>query len=61
MDTAKNVEVKAQILSQEEFDRKLAIARSLTGTNGSTVKQHDVFFNSKNGMLKLRYIEVSFY
>ena len=55
---AKNVEVKAQILSQEEYDRKLTIARSLTGTMGETLKQHDVFFNSQNGMLKLRYIEV---
>nr|XP_019533946.2 uncharacterized protein LOC109405348 [Aedes albopictus] len=54
---SRNIEIKAQIAGPEAFQRKVEIARQLTGTDGEIIKQHDVFFNAERGRLKLRYLE----
>jgi adenylate cyclase class IV len=56
---ARNVEIKAKIDNKEEFERKLLIAKELSGSDGTLIIQHDVFFNSANGRLKLRYLKVN--
>ncbi|XP_023167713.1 uncharacterized protein LOC111597316 [Drosophila hydei] len=55
----RNVEIKARIPGgPSEFERRLAIARQLTNSDGELIIQRDVFFNSpKGGRLKLRYLE----
>lgn len=55
---ARNIEIKARISSEEEFERRIAIAKELTGTDGQTIPQRDVFFNATNGRLKLRFLQV---
>lgn len=56
--TVRNVEIKAQLADKQAFQRRLEIARKLSGSNGEIIKQRDVFFNSLKGRLKLRYLEV---
>ncbi|EDW62761.2 uncharacterized protein [Drosophila virilis] len=55
----RNVEIKARIPGgTAEFERRLGIARQLSGAAGELIVQRDVFFNSpKGGRLKLRYLE----
>jgi len=55
----RNVEIKARIPGGvEEFQRRLDVAKKLTGTGGELIVQRDVFFNSpQGGRLKLRYLE----
>jgi adenylate cyclase class IV len=55
---SRNIEIKAQIASAEEFQKKLAIAKELSGSDATLIVQHDVFFNSAEGRLKLRYLKV---
>ncbi|XP_055618150.1 uncharacterized protein LOC129763277 [Toxorhynchites rutilus septentrionalis] len=58
-DTAsvRNVEIKARLGDKKAFQRRIQIARKLTGSDGEIIKQRDVFFNSLKGRLKLRYLE----
>lgn len=53
-----NIEIKARIESKEEFDRRIQIAKELSGTDGEVIPQRDVFFNANNGRLKLRFLQV---
>ncbi|XP_034476906.1 uncharacterized protein LOC117783563 [Drosophila innubila] len=55
----RNVEIKARIPGGvTEFERRLDVAKKLTGTGGELIVQRDVFFNSpQGGRLKLRYLE----
>ncbi|KAJ6637594.1 hypothetical protein Bhyg_10325 [Pseudolycoriella hygida] len=54
--TLRNIEIKARICDNKEFDRKIEIAKNLT-TNYTVIKQRDVFFNVTSGRLKLRFLE----
>ncbi|XP_055585809.1 probable histone-lysine N-methyltransferase set-23 isoform X1 [Uranotaenia lowii] len=54
---SRNIEIKAQVGDKEAFQKKVAIAEGLTGAKAEVIKQHDVFFNSQKGRLKLRYLE----
>ncbi|XP_037030623.1 uncharacterized protein LOC119070404 [Bradysia coprophila] len=54
--TLRNIEIKARITDNTEFERKVKIAKKLT-TNYSVIKQRDVFFNVTTGRLKLRFLE----
>lgn len=55
----RNIEIKAKIADEEEFNKKIEIAKQITGEKDATViVQSDVFFKVPNGRLKLRY-EVS--
>ena len=58
-ETLRNIEIKAQLHSQEEFLEKCEIAEELTSKKAEIIPQHDVFFNVTNGRLKLRYLEVN--
>ncbi|KAH8387645.1 hypothetical protein KR093_008509, partial [Drosophila rubida] len=55
----RNVEIKARIPGgPEEFERRLEVAKKLTGAEGELIVQRDVFFNSpQGGRLKLRYLQ----
>ncbi|XP_037935134.1 uncharacterized protein LOC119675608 [Teleopsis dalmanni] len=53
----RNIEIKARVGDDEEFKRRVDIARKLTGTEGELIVQKDVFFNSQSGRLKLRYLQ----
>ncbi|KAH8274375.1 hypothetical protein KR044_010715 [Drosophila immigrans] len=55
----RNVEIKARIPGGlQEFERRLAVARQLSGSDGELIVQRDVFFNSpQGGRLKLRYLQ----
>lgn len=57
-DTQRNTEIKCRVGSDEEFQKKIEIAKKLTSNNGTILRQDDVFFNCNSGRLKLRYIEV---
>ncbi len=48
-----NVEIKAKIF---EFDRQLEIAKSISTMAPEEIIQKDIFFNVKEGRLKLRVI-----
>ncbi|XP_052863833.1 uncharacterized protein LOC128270452 isoform X3 [Anopheles cruzii] len=52
----RNVEIKAKLGGLEAFERLVAIAKQLTGSEGELIVQKDVFFNTSNGRLKLRYL-----
>ncbi|XP_067637122.1 uncharacterized protein [Eurosta solidaginis] len=56
----KNIEIKARVGSDEEFQHRVQIARDLTKTIGEFINQKDVFFNilgkSDVGRFKLRYL-----
>ncbi|XP_034118626.1 uncharacterized protein LOC117577804 [Drosophila albomicans] len=55
----RNVEIKARIPGgPEEFERRLDVAKKLSGAAGELIMQRDVFFNSpQGGRLKLRYLQ----
>lgn len=53
----RNIEIKAKITNESEFNEKVEIAKKLTGKNPEKINQHDVFFKVSNGRLKLRYEE----
>ncbi|KAM8718430.1 hypothetical protein ACLKA7_001612 [Drosophila subpalustris] len=55
----RNVEIKARIPGGvDEFERRLDVAKKLTGAGGELIVQRDVFFKSpQGGRLKLRYLE----
>ncbi|XP_054728999.1 uncharacterized protein LOC129237998 [Anastrepha obliqua] len=57
----KNVEIKARIGSDQEFERRVEIARELTKSTGELLEQRDVFFNLLDEIdgtrLKLRYLQ----
>ncbi|XP_052899719.1 uncharacterized protein LOC128306306 [Anopheles moucheti] len=55
-DKLRNVELKAKIHGEDEFARRVTIAKKLTGTDGTVITQSDVFFNASQGRLKLRYL-----
>ncbi|XP_035786433.1 uncharacterized protein LOC118463742 [Anopheles albimanus] len=54
--TLRNVEIKARVAGEEGFERRIALAKQLTGTDGVLIVQRDVFFNVSSGRLKLRYL-----
>lgn len=59
-ESKRNIEIKAKLADESEFNEKVAIAKQLTGEKqAEIIVQHDVFFNVPNGRLKLRY-EVSY-
>ncbi|KAL7016011.1 hypothetical protein ACKWTF_016773 [Chironomus riparius] len=54
----RNVEIKAKLCDENEFNEKVNIAKKLTGKiEAELIKQHDVFFKVTKGRLKLRYEE----
>ena len=54
----RNIEIKARIGSDEEFEKRVEIAKKLTNNSaGELIVQRDVFFNTKNGRFKLRYLQ----
>lgn len=58
-DSKRNIEIKAKLEDEREFDEKVKIAQQLTGEGkAEIIVQHDVFFKVPKGRLKLRY-EVS--
>lgn len=60
-ESKRNIEIKAKLADESEFNEKVAIASQLTGEKqAEIIVQHDVFFNVPNGRLKLRY-EVSWW
>ncbi|XP_055693348.1 uncharacterized protein LOC129795855 [Lutzomyia longipalpis] len=54
---SRNVEVKARLGSDENFNRCVEIAKKICSSEGEIIKQHDVFFNATKGRLKLRFLE----
>lgn len=55
----RNIEIKAKLEDEKEFNEKVKIAQELTNQSRSDIlHQHDVFFKVPIGRLKLRY-EVS--
>ncbi|XP_040173123.1 uncharacterized protein LOC120905891 [Anopheles arabiensis] len=56
-DKHRNVELKARLGGEEGYERRVAIAKQLTGTDGTVITQRDVFFHATTGRLKLRYLE----
>lgn len=55
----RNIEIKARIRGEDEYEKRVEIAKNLTGTAGEIIPQHDVFFRATNGRLKLRYLKVT--
>lgn len=53
----RNIEIKARVGSDDEFDKRIEIAKTLTKSSGEVIVQRDVFFNSQSGRLKLRYLQ----
>lgn len=59
-DHKRNIEIKAKLANEREFNDKVEIAKQLTGEmKAEIIEQHDVFFKVPIGRLKLRY-EVRF-
>lgn len=56
---SRNIEIKARLGNDEQFERRVQIARKLTSTEGKLIEQHDVFYNVTQGRLKLRFLKVS--
>lgn len=56
----RNIEIKAQISNEQEFEKRINIAKELTKTEGEILMQHDIFYNVREGRLKLRN-EVSYF
>ncbi|XP_058063918.1 uncharacterized protein LOC131213804 [Anopheles bellator] len=52
----RNVEIKAKLGGFEAFKQLVATVEELTGSEGELIVQRDVFFNTSNGRLKLRYL-----
>ena len=59
IESKRNIEIKARIHGENEFVKRVEIAKKLTNTSGELIPQHDVFFKVANGRLKLRYLQVS--
>lgn len=55
----RNIEIKARIQNEQEFEKRINIAKELTKTEGEILMQHDIFYNVREGRLKLRN-EVSY-
>lgn len=55
----RNIEIKARIADDDEFRKRVDIAKQLTKTEGQILKQRDVFYKVPAGRLKLR-IQVKF-
>lgn len=53
----RNIEIKARLYNEENFNKTIAISKNLTKADGQLIQQHDVFFQSSNGRLKLRYLK----
>uniref|UniRef100_A0A182PU09 CYTH domain-containing protein n=1 Tax=Anopheles epiroticus TaxID=199890 RepID=A0A182PU09_9DIPT len=53
----RNVELKARLNGENGYTHRVAIAKQLTGSEGITITQKDVFFNATTGRLKLRYLQ----
>ncbi|KAK6018625.1 hypothetical protein OSTOST_15781 [Ostertagia ostertagi] len=51
---SRNVEIKAKVRNRDEIIR---LARELTGKEPAVLQQHDVFYNSPEGRLKMRTVE----
>lgn len=52
----RNIEIKAKIANETEFNEKVEIAKKLTGEKeAEIINQHDVFFKVPQGRLKLRF------
>ncbi|PIO71561.1 putative adenylyl cyclase CyaB [Teladorsagia circumcincta] len=51
---SRNVEIKAKVRNREEIIR---LARELTGKEPAVLQQHDVFYSSPEGRLKMRTVE----
>lgn len=58
---ARNIEIKAKLESDDEYVRRVLIAKELTKTDGEHIQQHDVFYKANNGRLKLRFLQVRFF
>ncbi|KAG5673267.1 hypothetical protein PVAND_003328 [Polypedilum vanderplanki] len=57
-DNCRNIEIKAKLSDENEFNEKVKIAANLIGNKETEIlKQHDVFFKVPQGRLKLRYEE----
>ncbi|XP_054725637.1 uncharacterized protein LOC129235680 [Anastrepha obliqua] len=56
----RNIEIKARVGSDQEFESKFQIARELTKSTGELLEQKDVFFNildeTDGTRFKLRYL-----
>ena len=53
----RNIEIKASV---ENLDQLVSRASDLTGTKGTEIIQHDTFFVTEKGRLKLREFKVIF-
>lgn len=51
----RNIEIKARIPGDIEFERRVNVAKELCGGDGELLKQHDIFYNVNEGRLKLRF------
>lgn len=51
----RNIEIKARIPDDSEFERRINVAKDLCGGDGELLKQRDIFYNVNNGRLKLRF------
>lgn len=50
----RNIEIKARIPDENEFQRRVTVAKDLCNDNGELLKQHDIFYKVDTGRLKLR-------
>ena len=55
----RNIEIKAQLHTQETFLEKCEIAKKLTGKWAHNLSQHDIVFNKQTGRYTLRNLTVS--
>ncbi|RCN30721.1 putative adenylyl cyclase CyaB [Ancylostoma caninum] len=51
---ARNVEIKAKVRDRQEIVR---LAKEVTGEEPTLLKQHDIFYRSPQGRLKMRTVE----
>lgn len=58
VEESRNIEIKARLGSDDEYNRRVTIAKQLVGNEGEIIVQRDVFYNVSNGRLKLRYLKV---
>lgn len=58
VEESRNIEIKAKIGSDDEYNRRVNIAKKLVGNEGEIIVQRDVFYNVSSGRLKLRYLKV---
>lgn len=50
----RNIEIKARLADDAAYEKRVAIAKQLTNTDGMILNQRDVFYKVNNGRLKLR-------